>query len=112
MRHADSHETDAELLEAVSATLGAAGFGPGDAGETGVHLILHARGVMVGWTPQEIDDLHTRTHGPPPAGDHNAELTGLRHATGLALAAALHAAGFTTETHSDSILVLPPPPPG
>ncbi|MFG2716382.1 hypothetical protein ACGFX2_38550 [Streptomyces goshikiensis] len=104
----DDQETG--LLDAVHTALREAGFAPGGGGGQGVHLVRHARGVMVGWLPEEIDELHARTSGPHKLGEDGTELAGLHHATGLALTAALRAAGFTTETHDDHILVLPPPP--
>ncbi|MFK0045931.1 hypothetical protein ACIQU4_17755 [Streptomyces sp. NPDC090741] len=104
----DDHETD--LLDAVRTALREAGFDPGSEGGEGVHLVRHARGVMVGWMPEEIDELHARTSGTNTPDQSRTELAGLHHATGLALAAALHTAGFTTETQNDHILVLPPPP--
>ncbi|WP_328761005.1 MULTISPECIES: hypothetical protein [unclassified Streptomyces] len=75
-----------------------------------MHLVRHARDVMVGWLPEEIDELQARTSGPHTPGEAGTELAGLYHATGLALGAALRGAGFTTETQDDHILVLPPPP--
>ncbi|MFJ3202960.1 hypothetical protein [Streptomyces sp. NPDC086989] len=109
----DDHERD--LLDAVRTALTEAGFDPGSesgsgSGE-GVHLVRHARGVMVGWLPEEIDDLHARTSGAHTQGEDGTGLAGLHHATGLALDAALRTAGFTTETLDDHILVLLPPPP-
>ncbi|KOU29328.1 hypothetical protein ADK52_05825 [Streptomyces sp. WM6372] len=105
----DDHET--ELLDAVRTALREAGFDPGSEGGEGVHLVRRARGVMVGWMPAEIDELHARTSGlHPPDEAAGTELAGLHHATGLALAAALRGAGFTTQTQDDHILVLPPPP--
>ncbi|MCX4633495.1 MULTISPECIES: hypothetical protein [unclassified Streptomyces] len=104
----DDHETD--LLDAVRTALIEAGFDPGSGGGQGVHLVRHARGVMVGWMPEEIDELLTRTSGAHASAEGGTGLAGLHHATGLALAAALRTAGFTTETLDDHILVLPPPP--
>ncbi|MEU9182021.1 hypothetical protein AB0C90_35375 [Streptomyces sp. NPDC048550] len=103
----DDHET--ELLDAVRAALCEAGFEPGSEGGQGVHLVRHARGVMVGWLPEEIDELHALTSGADTPCEAGTELAALHHATGLALAAALRAAGFTTETRNHHILVLPPP---
>ncbi|MCX4633101.1 hypothetical protein [Streptomyces sp. NBC_01443] len=104
----DDHETD--LLDAVRTALIEAGFDPGSGGGEGVHLVRHARGVMVGWLPEEIDELHARISGEQMPGEGGTGLAGLHHATGLALDAALHTAGFTTEPLNDHLLVLPPPP--
>ncbi|MFG2987960.1 hypothetical protein ACGFZK_01340 [Streptomyces sp. NPDC048257] len=104
----DDHET--ELLDPVRTALREAGFDPGAVGREGAHLVRHARGMMVGWMPEEVDELHARTSGPHPPDAGGTELAGLHRATGPALAAALRAAGFTTQTPDDHILVLPPPP--
>lgn len=49
-----------------------------------MHLVRHARGVMVGWMPGDIDELHARPHQrPAPAGPGRQELAELHHATGL-----------------------------
>ncbi|MFK0047425.1 hypothetical protein ACIQU4_25570 [Streptomyces sp. NPDC090741] len=54
----DDHET--ELLDAVRAAVRETGFDPEREGEEGVHLVRHPRGVMGGWMPVEIDELHAR----------------------------------------------------
>ncbi|MFE5772677.1 hypothetical protein ACFQ7O_30440 [Streptomyces sp. NPDC056485] len=43
-----------ELLARVRAVLAQAGFEEIAPGSEGVHLIRHARGVMVGWMPDEL----------------------------------------------------------
>ncbi|MGW6869711.1 hypothetical protein [Streptomyces sp. NPDC054901] len=70
----------------------------------GVHLIEHARGVMIGWIPRNITPLRRRV----PRRDRTTEpdLPGLRRAFGLALAAALRGAGFAVETRGDEWLLV------
>ncbi|MFJ9597883.1 hypothetical protein ACIRS3_34705 [Streptomyces virginiae] len=94
------------LLARVRAVLSDAGFEEIATGAEGVHLIRHARGVMVGWMPEEL--AQPRRRGPrrgrrPPA---PAKLPGLRHAFGLAMAAALRAAGLTVEARGDEWLLV------
>ncbi|KPI33686.1 hypothetical protein OV450_6394 [Actinobacteria bacterium OV450] len=57
---------------------------------------------MVGWMPEELTQTHRR-RGPRPA---PAELPGLRHAFGLAMAAALRAVGLTVETRGGEWLLV------
>ncbi|WP_158709952.1 hypothetical protein [Streptomyces katrae] len=59
--------------------------------------------------PEEIDELPPRTNGAPTPEEGGTELAGLHHATGLALAAALRAAGPPPKPAmaTDHILVLP-----
>ncbi|MFI1067941.1 hypothetical protein ACH4TC_39500 [Streptomyces spororaveus] len=55
----------------------------------GVHLIRHARGVMVGWPNEDISPP-PRRRGPCRSRRPSPhDLPGLRHAFGLAMAAAL-----------------------
>ncbi|WP_420078795.1 hypothetical protein ACN6AT_06020 [Streptomyces sp. JL4002] len=95
------------LLARVREVLSEAGFEKIATGAEGVHLIRHARGVMVGWLPEEITQTlrrrgPRRSRRPAPR-----DLHGLRHAFGLAMAAALRAAGLVVETRGDDwILVL------
>lgn len=88
----NDHEDD--LYRRVRAMLTAAGFEETATGGEGVHLIHHARGVMVGWMPTQV----TRRRGPRRTRPAQANLPGLRHAFTLALAATLRAAGLTVET--------------
>ncbi|MFD9458624.1 hypothetical protein ACFWBC_36775 [Streptomyces sp. NPDC059985] len=60
-----------------------------------MHLIEHARGVMIRWMPRTSRDI------TPPHGRGEPDLPGLRRAFGLALAASLRGAGFIIETHGD-----------
>ncbi|MFI1452190.1 hypothetical protein [Streptomyces roseus] len=87
-----------DLLARLRTVLSDAGFEEIAAGSEGVHLIQHARSIMVGWTPEELTQTrHLRgpRRGRPPA---PAELPGLRHAFGLAMAAALRASGLCATT--------------
>ncbi|MDX2395237.1 MULTISPECIES: hypothetical protein [unclassified Streptomyces] len=85
------------LLERVRWALAELGFEEIATGAEGVYLIEHARGVMIGWVPQDIT---------PPHGRGEPDLLGLRRAFGLALAAALRGAGFTVETRDDEWLLV------
>ncbi|MET9694720.1 hypothetical protein ABZY81_41055 [Streptomyces sp. NPDC006514] len=89
----NDHQDDLYLR--VRAVLTAAGFEEIATGDEGVHLIHHARGVMVGWMPTQLS--------PAPV---QADRPGLRHAFTLALAATLRAAGLTVETHDDQWLLV------
>ncbi|MGW6861407.1 hypothetical protein [Streptomyces xanthophaeus] len=95
-----------ELLTRVRTVLSEAGFEEIATGAEGVHLIRHARGVMVGWLPEEIT-LTVRRRGPRrsrrPA---SRDLAGLRHAFGLAMAAALRGSGLAVETRGDDWLLV------
>ncbi|MGW9374067.1 hypothetical protein ACWGVR_29135 [Streptomyces xanthophaeus] len=94
-----------ELLARVRAVLSDAGFEEIATAAEGVHLIRHARGVMVGWLPEELTQPRfrgpRRSRRPAPA-----DLPGLRHAFGLAMAAALRAAGLTVESRGDEWLLV------
>ncbi|KJK47984.1 hypothetical protein [Streptomyces sp. NRRL F-4428] len=92
-----------EFLLRVRAALVEAGFEPSGPGGDGVHLIRHARGVMIGWRPVEIAPVPVDLS---PDIDDAAEQPALRHAFRLAVAAALRAAGFTVETRSDEGLLV------
>ncbi|WP_445270288.1 hypothetical protein [Streptomyces sp. DSM 41634] len=107
-----------ELLARVRTVLSDAGFEEIAPGSEGVHLIRHARGVMVGWLPEDTSPP-PRRRGPRRRRPSPHDLPGLRHAFGLAMAAALRAAGLTVETRGDEwLLVLfdhpagPPTPEG
>ncbi|MET9607219.1 hypothetical protein ABZZ17_19385 [Streptomyces sp. NPDC006512] len=94
------------LLVRVRWALAQLGFEEIATGAEGVHLIEHARGVMIGWIPQDITPPRRpepRRNQPP---DPDPELSGLRRAFGLALAAALRGAGFTVETREDEWLLV------
>ncbi|MEV7541137.1 hypothetical protein [Streptomyces sp. NPDC089915] len=95
---------------AVRAVLEEAGFAESAAGAEGVHIVAHARGVMVGWMPQDLPRLRVRRRGPRRARNHGrSDLPGLRHAFGLALAAAFRNAGYAVETRGDEwLLVIDP----
>ncbi|MFF4297337.1 hypothetical protein ACFY0N_27270 [Streptomyces vinaceus] len=98
-------DQEEQFLLAVRTVLTEAGFARADAGAEGVHMIQHARGAMVGWMPEEIQRVRrrgprrTRTTPPP-------DLPGLRHAFGVALAAAFRNAGFTVEERGDEWLLV------
>ncbi|MFE5534698.1 hypothetical protein [Streptomyces sp. NPDC056492] len=95
-----------ELLARVRTVLADAGFEEIATGSEGVHLIRHARGVLVGWMPEELTQTHRRRgprRGRRPA---PAELPGLRHAFSLAMAAALRAAGLTVQARGDGWLLV------
>ncbi|MER7827962.1 hypothetical protein ABTX85_36000 [Streptomyces sp. NPDC096097] len=100
----DDH-SDAFLLR-VRAAPAEAGSEPSGPGGDGVHLIRHARGVMIGWRPVEI--IHTPGTSPPDM-DDPAEQPALRRAFRLAVAAALRAAGFAVETRVDEGLLVVDP---
>ncbi|MFE1787920.1 hypothetical protein ACFW7J_05855 [Streptomyces sp. NPDC059525] len=53
------------LVARVRAVLAEAGFEETATGAEGVHLIRHARGVMVAWMPEEIS--RPRRRGPAAA---------------------------------------------
>ncbi|WP_326594303.1 hypothetical protein [Streptomyces sp. NBC_01294] len=75
-------------------------------GDDSVHLIRHARGVMVGWLPDEVSPP-PRRRGPRRGRRPSPhDLPGLRHAFGLAMAAALRTAGLTVETRGDEWLLV------
>lgn len=99
-----------EFLAAVRAVLHQAGFDESAVGAEGVHMIRHARGVMVGWMPEDLGMLPSRRRGARRTrSSERIALPGLRHAFGLALAAAFRAAGFIVETRGDEwLLVLHP----
>ncbi len=73
----------------VRAVLSDAGVEEIAPGSAGVHLIRHARGVMVGWLPEEITSPAARPRRGRRPSPH--DLPGLRHAFGLAMATALRA---------------------
>ncbi|MFJ2823347.1 hypothetical protein ACIO7M_19835 [Streptomyces toxytricini] len=105
-------DQEAEFAAAVRAVLAEAGFNEATSGAEGVHVVRHARGVMVGWMPEELARLRVRRRGPARARRRDRsrpDLPGLRHAFGLALAAAFRGAGFAVETRGDEwLLVLHP----
>ncbi|MFD9355154.1 hypothetical protein [Streptomyces sp. NPDC060031] len=101
----DDHGQD--FPAAVRAVLAEAGFGESALGAEGVHVVEHARGVMVGWMPRELRELPSRRRGPRRTrSGGRRDLPGLRHAFGLALAAAFRAAGFSVETRGDEWLLV------
>ncbi|MFD8413893.1 MULTISPECIES: hypothetical protein [unclassified Streptomyces] len=104
--------TDQErrFLAAVRDVLKEAGFAESAEGAEGVHTVQHARGVMVGWMPEEIRSVRVRRRGPRRSRTvGRKDLPGLRQAFGLALAAAFRNAGFAVETRGDEwLLVLQP----
>ncbi|MFF4368259.1 hypothetical protein [Streptomyces sp. NPDC001594] len=104
------HDHETQFLAAVRAVLDEAGFPARAAGSEGVHTVLHARGVMVGWMPQDITRLRVRRRGPRRTRKNGrADPPGLRRAFGLALAAAFRNAGYTVETRGDEwLLVIDP----
>ncbi|MGW1643203.1 hypothetical protein [Streptomyces lavendulae] len=95
-----------ELLARVRTVLSDAGFEEIATGAEGVHLIRHARGVMVGWMPTQIARPATRRRGPRRTRPAPTDLPGLRHAFTLALAATLRASGLTVETRDDQWLLV------
>ncbi|MFD3698905.1 hypothetical protein ACFWUZ_22640 [Streptomyces sp. NPDC058646] len=98
-------DRDAEvLLVRLRRALAELGFEEIATGAEGVHLIEHARGVMIGWMPQEI--APPRRRGPRRNRSPARDLPGLRRAFGLALGAALRGAGFTVETRGDAWLLV------
>ncbi|MEU2393530.1 hypothetical protein [Streptomyces sp. NPDC007369] len=103
-------DQERQFLAAVREVLEEAGFSESAAGAEGVHTVQHARGVMVGWMPEELRSVRARRRGPRRSRNTGRkDLPGLRHAFGLALAAAFRNAGFTVETRGDEwLLVLQP----
>lgn len=96
-----------ELLARVRAVLSDTGFEEIATGAEGAHLIQHARGVMVGWMPEELTHPPGPRRGPAAAvPSPPSDLPGLRHAFGLAMAAALRAAGLTVEARGDEWLLV------
>ncbi|MFF4324575.1 hypothetical protein [Streptomyces sp. NPDC001568] len=92
------------LLVRLRRALTELGFEEIATGAEGVHLIEHARGVMIGWMPRDITTPYG--HGPHDNTTPEPDLPGLRRAFGLALAAALRGAGFTIETRDDKWLLV------
>ncbi|MFJ5546245.1 hypothetical protein [Streptomyces sp. NPDC093225] len=100
------NDHEEQFLATVRSVLQEAGFRDPSAGAQGIHTVRHARGVAVGWVPQDIPRLRRR---PRRHRSGLGELAGLRHAFGLALAAAFRGAGFTVETHGDDWLLIVQP---
>lgn len=100
-------DQEEQFLQAVRTVLTEAGFARAETHAEGVHVLQHARGAMVGWMPEDVQRLRVRRRGPrrsrtaPPP-----EPPGLRHAFGLALAAAFRNAGFTVEDRGDEWLLV------
>ncbi|MFE5807352.1 hypothetical protein [Streptomyces sp. NPDC056491] len=94
------HEDNLHLR--VRAALTAAGFEEIATGGESVHLIRHARGVMVGWMPTQITHPAARRRGPRRTRPVQADLCGLRHA----FTPALRAADLTVETRDDQWLLV------
>ncbi|MFF3728115.1 hypothetical protein ACFYYM_37780 [Streptomyces erythrochromogenes] len=83
-----------------------AGFEEIATGSEGVHLIRHARGVMVGWMPEGITRA-SRRRGPRRGRQFApVDLLGLRHDFGLAMAAALRTADLNVEVRGDEWLLV------
>ncbi|MEU9233996.1 hypothetical protein [Streptomyces subrutilus] len=61
---------------------------------------------MVGWTPRDLTRPARRRGTRRGRRPSAKELPGLRHAFGLAMAAALRAAGLTVETRGDDWLLV------
>lgn len=96
-----------EFLAAVRDVLHQAGFDESAVGTEGVHVIQHARGVMVGWMPEDLRTLPSRRRGARRnRSSEHPGLAGLRRAFGLALAAAFRAAEFTVETRGGEWLLV------
>ncbi|GAA2774745.1 hypothetical protein [Streptomyces lavendulae] len=100
------NDPDEELLARVRTVLPDAGFEEIATEAEGVHLIRHARGVMVGWIPTQITRPATRRRGPRRTRPAQTDLPGLGHAFTLALAATLRAAGLTVESRDDQWLLV------
>ncbi|MFI1647403.1 hypothetical protein ACH4XT_10755 [Streptomyces avidinii] len=101
------NDPEAQFLTAVRTVLQEAGFAPTAVGAEGVHVIQHARGAMVGWMPEEIQRLRVRRRGARRTRtETRIDLPGLRHAFGLALAAAFRNAGFMVEDRGDEWLLV------
>ncbi|THA81233.1 hypothetical protein [Streptomyces sp. A0592] len=100
----EDHED--ELVLRVRAVLAEAGFEESAPGEEGVHLIRHARGVLIGWLPVQVtrpEQVAPRDIADPA--DHDV----LRHAFMLAATSALQSAGFVVDPRDDQgLLVLDP----
>ncbi|MFF3215558.1 hypothetical protein ACFYYB_33635 [Streptomyces sp. NPDC002886] len=95
-----------DLFLRVRAVLAEAGFEEISSGAGGVHLIHHARGIMVGWMPTELTHPSARGRGARRPGPVQPDLHGLRRAFGLALAAALRGAGVTVKTRGEEWLLV------
>ncbi|MGW6861404.1 hypothetical protein [Streptomyces xanthophaeus] len=96
-----------ELQARVRTVLTEAGFEEIATGAEGVHLIAaRARRQTVGWLREEVT-LTVRRRGPRrsrrPA---STDLAGLRHAFGLAMAAALRGSGLVVESRRDGWLLV------
>ncbi|MFJ6784349.1 hypothetical protein [Streptomyces yangpuensis] len=95
-----------EFLLRVRAMLAEAGFEESAPGEEGVHLIRHARGVLIGWLPVQITWSEQVV---PRDTDHPADHEALRHAFMLAMSAALQTAGFVVDPRDDQGLLVVDP---
>ncbi|MER7822650.1 hypothetical protein ABTX85_08805 [Streptomyces sp. NPDC096097] len=59
-------DQDSEFLSAVRAVLTEAGFVGPAAGDEGVHMVRHARGVMVGRMSQQLPRVRVRARRRGP----------------------------------------------
>ncbi|MFG2623110.1 hypothetical protein ACGFXC_36420 [Streptomyces sp. NPDC048507] len=101
-----------ELMERVRQILTEAGFQETSTSGEGIRLIRHARGVLVGWLPEELTHTAYDDRLPRAPGTGAGELAALRHVFPLALAVTLRAAGFAVETRDEEwLLILDTPTP-